>query len=93
VAEHQDALVDAWTAELEELAEGSAVLHDDEQLRRLAYLVRRDRLDDADAAVGRMQDDLGGRARFEYVGPLPVFSFLESLDVRREPAPTSRWGW
>ena len=93
VAEHQESLVEDWTAELEELAERSAVLHGDEQLRRIAYLVRRDRLDDADAAVGRMQDDLGGRARIEYVGPLPVYSFLDDLDVRPEPASTSKWGW
>jgi hypothetical protein len=93
VAEHQDALVEQWTSELEELAEGSTVLHGDEQLRRIAYLVPRDRLDDADAAVDRMQDELGGRARIEYVGPLPIYSFLDDLDVRREPQPTSRWGW
>ena len=93
VAEHQDALVEEWTAELEELAERSAVLHGDEQLRRIAYLCAADRLDDADAAVARLQDDLGGRARIEYVGPLPVYSFLDDLDVRPEPAPTSKWGW
>jgi hypothetical protein len=93
VAEHQEALVEEWTGDFEELAERSAVLHGDEQLRRIAYLVRRDRLDDADAAVGRMQDELGGRARIEYVGPLPVYSFLDDLDVRSEAAPTSRWGW
>jgi Gas vesicle synthesis protein GvpL/GvpF len=93
VAEHQDALVEAWTAELDELAESSVVLHADEQLRRLAYLVRRAHLDDADAAVARLQDDLRGRARIEYVGPLPVYSFLDDLDVRPEPAPTSKWGW
>jgi hypothetical protein len=93
VAEHQDALVEQWTGELEELAERSIVLHGDEQLRRIAYLVPRDRLDDADAAVDRMQHELGGRARIEYVGPLPIYSFLDDLDVRREPQPTSRWGW
>ena len=93
VAEHQDALVEEWTGELEELAERSIVLHGDEQLRRIAYLVPRDRLDDADAAVDRMQHELGGGARIEYVGPLPIYSFLDDLDVRREPQPTSRWGW
>lgn len=93
VAEHQDALVERWTGELEELAELSAVLHGDEQLRRIAYLLRRDRLEDADDAVERMQDALEGRARIEYVGPLPVYSFLDDLDVRREPAQASKWGW
>ena len=93
VAEYETDLVDEWTDELEELAERSAVLHGDEQLRRIAYLVRRDRLADADAAVGRLQEGLGDRARVEYVGPLPVYSFLDDLDVRPEPQPTSRWGW
>ena len=92
VAEHQEALVEEWTRELDELAERSAVLHGDEQLQRIAYLVRRERLDDADAAVGRMEDDLGA-ARIEYVGPLPVYSFLDDLDARPEPQPTSKWGW
>jgi len=93
VAEHQSALVEEWTAELEELAERSAVLHGDEQLRRIAYLVRRDRLDDADAAVSRLQAALGNRARIEYIGPLPVYSFLDDLDVGPSPEPASQWGW
>jgi hypothetical protein len=93
VAELQADLVDEWTGELEDLAERSAVLLSDEQLRRIAYLVRGDRLDDADDAVSRMQDGLGNRARIDYVGPLPVYSFLDDLDVRPEPAPTSKWGW
>jgi hypothetical protein len=59
----------------------------------MAYLVRRDRLADTDAAVDRMHDDLGGRARIEYVGPLPVYSFLDDLPADPEPAPRSRWGW
>jgi hypothetical protein len=93
VAEHQDALVERWTAELEELAERSAVLHGDEQLRRIAYLVRRDRLDEADRSVSRAQEGLGDQARIEYVGPLPVYSFLDDLSSRPAPEPSSRWGW
>ena len=94
VAETRTALTEEWTGELERASPSAPrVLHGDEQLRRIAYLVRRDRLDDADAAVGRMQDDLGGRARIEYVGPLPVYSFLDDLDVRPEPQRRSQWGW
>jgi hypothetical protein len=59
VAEHQAALVEEWAGELEEITERSAVLHDDEQLRRTAYLVQRERLPEADAAVDRMHDGLG----------------------------------
>jgi hypothetical protein len=93
VAEHQEALIEQWTVELEDLAELSALLHSDEHLRRIAYLVRRDRLDDADGAVNRLQEGLEGWARIEYVGPLPVYSFLDDLDVRAEPQPSSQWGW
>ena len=93
VAEHQEALIEQWTVELEDLAELSALLHSDEHLRRIAYLVRRDRLDDADGAVNRLQEGLEGWARIEYVGPLPVYSFLDDLDVRPEPQPSSQWGW
>jgi hypothetical protein len=43
--------------------------------------------------VTRVQDDLGGRARIAYVGPLPVYSFLDDLDASPELEPTSKWGW
>ena len=29
----------------------------------------------------------------EYVGPLPVYSFLDDLSSGPEPEPTSHWGW
>jgi hypothetical protein len=93
VAEHQAALAEAWTGELAGAAERSVVLHQDEQLQRTAYLVRRDRLDDADAAVGRLRTQAEGLAEVEYVGPLPVFSFLDDLPPGPEPAPRSNWGW
>jgi Gas vesicle synthesis protein GvpL/GvpF len=93
VAEIEDALTAEWTAELEELAERSAVLSADEQGRRTAWCVRRERLADADAAVARMQEAAAGRAEVEYVGPLPVYSFLDDLPSGPEPEPRSRWGW
>jgi hypothetical protein len=93
LAETETALTDEWTGELESLAERSAVLHADEEMRQIAYLVKRDRLEHADAAVGRMRDLIEDRAEVEYVGPLPVYSFLDDLDVAAQPQPTSRWGW
>lgn len=93
VAEHQASLVEVWTAELGELAEAAVVLDADEQTQRTAYLVRRDRLAAADAAVARLRATADGQAEIEYVGPLPVYSFLDELDVTPAPAPTSRWGW
>jgi hypothetical protein len=82
-----------WTAELGTVAERSAVLGADEQVRRTAHLVRRDRLADADAAVARLREAAQGLAEVEYVGPLPVYSFLDDLPADPEPAPRSRWGW
>lgn len=93
VAEYQEALAEAWTAELAEIAERAAVLHADEQSRRTAYLVRRGRLADADGAVARLRAQASGQAEVEYVGPLPVYSFLGEIDTGSAGAQTSRWGW
>jgi hypothetical protein len=93
VADVEAALAEKWTAELDGVAERSAVLASDEEVRRTAYLVRRDRLPDADAAVERLRATAAGRADVEYVGPLPVYSFLDDPPVGPTPAPRSRWGW
>jgi hypothetical protein len=93
VADAEDVLAAEWTAELAALAERSVVLAADEQVRRTAYLVRRARVSDADAAVARLRTAAEGRAGVEYVGPLPVYSFLDDLPAGPEPAPRSRWGW
>lgn len=93
VAGHQEALAEEWTAELLDIAEQAVLLHSDEQLRRTAYLVHRDRVDDADAAVRRIRTQASGLADIEYVGPLPVFSFLDDLSSGPEPEPRSNWGW
>jgi hypothetical protein len=91
-AEHAE-LAAAWTAPLVAAAERSTVLHEDEQRQRTAHLVRRDRLAEADAAVAEIRQLAAGRAGVEYVGPLPVYSFLEQLTAAPRPAPSSRWGW
>ncbi len=93
VADHQMALAAEWTDELVETARRVVLLHADEQLQRTAYLVRRDRLAEADAAVARLREQAEGRAAVEYVGPLPVYSFLQERSAVPAPEPTSRWGW
>jgi hypothetical protein len=93
VAEEQQALAEQWTTELAGVAERSVVLGVDEQVRREAHLVRRDRIADADAAVERLRQQADGRAAVEWVGPLPVYSFLDGGSAGAEPAQNSRWGW
>jgi hypothetical protein len=93
VAEEQQALAGQWTSELAGVAERSVVLGVDEQTRREAYLVRRDRIPDAAAAVERLRAAAEGQAAVEYVGPLPVYSFLDGGSAGAEPAQNSRWGW
>jgi hypothetical protein len=93
VADAEAILAGSWTEELVGLSEQSAVLTADEQGRRMAFCVRRERLPDADAAVARLREAVGALADVEYVGPLPVYSFLEDLPPGPEPAPPSRWGW
>jgi len=93
VAEAETALSERWTAGLAALAERSAVLTADEQVRRTAWLVRRDRLAAADAEVTRLRGSATDLADVEYVGPLPVYSFLDGVQADPEPEPGSRWGW
>jgi hypothetical protein len=93
VADAEAILAGTWTDELAGLSERSAVLAADEQGRRMAFCVRRERLADADAAVARLREAVGARAEVEYVGPLPVYSFIDDLEPAPEQPPRSRWGW
>ena len=93
VADIERSLAEEWTAELAALAERAVVLAADEQVRRTAFCLRRDRLADADAAVARLRKAAAGLATVEYVGPLPLYSFLDELPRAPAPAPRSRWGW
>jgi hypothetical protein len=93
VAEAEDALAERWTAGLAAVAERSTVLASDEHVRRTAWLVERNRLPEADAAVAELRVAAEGLADVEYVGPLPVYSFLDDLPAGPEPVPRSRWGW
>jgi hypothetical protein len=59
--------------------------------QRWAFLVRADRLGALDEAVGKIRSSVG-TAAIEYVGPLPVYSFLGAPQV--EPTQQrSAWGW
>jgi hypothetical protein len=59
--------------------------------QRWAFLVRAERLGDLDEAVGKLRSAVG-KAAVEYVGPLPVYSFLG--ETRVEPGERrSAWGW
>jgi len=93
VADRVDALTGAWTQELASIAERSVVLSATEQDVRIALLVRRDRVPDADDAVSRLREAADGQASVEYVGPLPAYSFLDEVAEPASPADTSRWGW
>jgi Gas vesicle synthesis protein GvpL/GvpF len=93
LAEVEASLTEEWTRELRGLAERDAVLSVDEQTRRTAFCLRREQLADADAAVARLRAAAEGWADVEYVGPLPVYSFLDDLPPGPEPASSSRWGW
>jgi hypothetical protein len=93
VADHEAALAEEWTAELTGIARRAALLSADEQVRRSTFCLLREQLPDADAAVARLREAAAGRADVEYVGPLPVYSFLDDLPAEPEPPPRSRWGW
>jgi hypothetical protein len=88
-------LAEAVVAELTPHAERTARLPASrEGMDRWAFLVRRDRLDDMDAGVAgareRHADEVSG---FDYVGPLPAYSFLDLVDQPSETGAESRWGW
>lgn len=78
---------------LEVAAEDVAELESSEPLQqRWALLVRADALEPLDEAVGKARAALGDAAAIEYVGPLPVYSFLHRARAE-EARPRSAWGW
>lgn len=84
---------EAMLPALEEAVEEIAELEASEPLQqRWAFLVRADELEGLDEVVGKVRASLGTAAAMEYVGPLPVYSFLG--EQRVEPAQQrSAWGW
>jgi Gas vesicle synthesis protein GvpL/GvpF len=84
-----DALLPRLTGPVHSVAE----LESQEPLQqRWAFLVSADRLGELDQAVGEQRSTLGKGASVEYVGPLPVYSFLAQA-TDRPAGQGSAWGW
>jgi Gas vesicle synthesis protein GvpL/GvpF len=58
-------------------AHGGEPAHE-QMLVNVAFLVERDRLDELDAAVNSVNDELPPGLRLSYVGPLPPFRFVDA---------------
>lgn len=84
-----DALLPRLTGPVHSVAE----LESQEPLQqRWAFLVSADRLGELDEAIGEQRSSLGTGASVEYVGPLPVYSFLAQT-TNRPAGQGSAWGW
>lgn len=85
--------VEAIAPAFEGVVEGIVELEASEPLQqRWAFLVRAGQLAALDQVVGKLRASLGKEASMEYVGPLPVYSFLQEAKA----GPTeqrSAWGW
>jgi Gas vesicle synthesis protein GvpL/GvpF len=46
-----------------------------------AFLVERSRVDEFSEAVARLADEVAGRMRLRYIGPIPPYSFTEEQDA------------
>jgi hypothetical protein len=86
----------AWLERLDGTYEQSRSLETTDDTSSVALLVRRDRLSAMDAAASELNAELDADVAMRYVGPLPLFSYLDQLAVAStegaEPA-ASRWGW
>jgi hypothetical protein len=83
---------DALLPTLTEHVHSSVEMESREPLeQRWAFLLAADKLADLDEAVGKLRASLGEGASVEYVGPLPVYSFL----AQSQPGSGQRsaWGW
>lgn len=63
-------------APLAAATEPGEALHE-QMLANVAFLVERGRIDEFDAAVSRLGDQLGEPLRLRYMGPLPAFNFVD----------------
>ncbi len=85
-----DALLPRLTGAVHSVAE----LESQEPLQqRWAFLVSADRLSELDEAVGAQRSALGNGASVEYVGPLPVYTFLAQSPGNKSGSRQSAWGW
>lgn len=79
VAERREAVAALVAARLEPLAAASELgepLHE-QMLASVAFLVARERLQDFDAAVDRLAEELGPDVRLSYLGPLAPHNFVD----------------
>jgi hypothetical protein len=88
--------VDGWLERLAGTFEQLQVIETSDDTTSVALLVRRDQLDAVDSAASELNADLDADVAMRYVGPLPLFNYLDQLTVdttgRAEPS-GSRWGW
>lgn len=93
MTEWRQVRADQLLPELAKHVETVAEMESHEPLQqRWAFLVTADRLAGLDEAVAGLRASLGDAASIEYVGPLPVYSFLSHA----QPGPVkegSAWGW
>ena len=93
VGQWRQARADALLPGPTELAERSTPLKPPEpRVERRAFLVAMDRLPDMDAAVQEVRE-AHPEVDFEYIGPLPAYSFLELTLASAQPESESQWGW
>ena len=81
VADTESALIEEWTAELAGVAERAVALANDEQVAATAFCLRLERLAAPTPPSPRLRAAAAGRADVEYVGPLPIYSFLADLSA------------
>ncbi len=62
------------------------ILPSQELVANLAFLVERDELQNFEAAVDRLGEELGAHLSFRYIGPLPPYSFATVYLNRYDPA-------
>jgi hypothetical protein len=93
VEQWRQAQADALLPGPTELAERSTALKPPEpNVERRAFLVAIDRLPAMDAAVAEVRE-AHPEVDFEYIGPLPAYSFLELTLASAQPEQESQWGW
>ncbi len=94
LAARRAGLIGGWIGTLGELVDGTTSLaSSDEGWEQVAFLVRRNRLPELDAAVAELSVQVGARARIEYVGPLPISSFDDSEAALPVPPQDQSWAW
>lgn len=96
LAARRSQLVADWVARVGNVVEEAATLGtSDEGWEQVAFLTRRERLGEMDAAVAALAEQIGDQALMDYVGPLPIYSFdpASSATPAQAASQGSRWGF